>query len=83
MFWSGPGANPAAVTVCTPKPHWEIGEELGILDFECGAKLTGARFTLYRGAGARLERALINFMLDLHTGQAWLSGGAAALHGQS
>jgi seryl-tRNA synthetase len=51
----------------TPKPHWEIGEELGILDFECGAKLTGARFTLYRGSGARLERALINFMLDLHT----------------
>jgi len=53
----------------TPKPHWEIGEQLGILDFECGAKLTGARFTLYRGAGARLERALINFMLDLHTGE--------------
>jgi seryl-tRNA synthetase len=51
----------------TPRPHWEIGEDLGILDFECGAKLTGARFTLYRGAGARLERALINFMLDLHT----------------
>lgn len=50
------------------KPHWVIGEELGILDFECGAKLAGARFTLYRGAGARLERALINFMLDLHTG---------------
>jgi seryl-tRNA synthetase len=49
------------------RPHWEIGEGLGILDFECGAKLTGARFTLYRGAGARLERALINFMLDLHT----------------
>ena len=49
------------------KPHWEIGEELGILDFECGAKLTGARFTLYLGAGARLERALISFMLDLHT----------------
>ena len=53
----------------TPKPHWEIGEGLGILDFERGAKLTGARFTLYRGAGARLERALINFMLDLHTEQ--------------
>jgi seryl-tRNA synthetase len=52
-----------------PKPHWEVGEALGILDFECGAKLTGARFTLYRGSGARLERALINFMLDLHTGQ--------------
>jgi len=51
----------------TPKPHWEIGEGLGILDFERGAKLTGARFTLYRGAGARLERALVNFMLDLHT----------------
>jgi len=50
-----------------PKPHWEIGEKLGILDFETGAKITGARFTLYRGAGARLERALINFMLDLHT----------------
>jgi seryl-tRNA synthetase len=50
-----------------PKPHWEVGEELGILDFERGAKLTGARFTLYKGAGAKLERALINFMLDLHT----------------
>ncbi len=50
-----------------PKNHWDIGEQLGILDFERGAKLTGARFTLYRGAGARLERALINFMLDLHT----------------
>jgi seryl-tRNA synthetase len=51
----------------SPKPHWEVGEELGILDFERGAKLTGARFTLYKGAGAKLERALINFMLDLHT----------------
>lgn len=51
----------------TPRPHWEIGEALGILDFERGAKLAGARFTLYRGIGARLERALINFMLDLHT----------------
>jgi seryl-tRNA synthetase len=50
-----------------PKPHWDIGEELNILDFACGAKITGARFTVYRGAGARLERALINFMLDLHT----------------
>ena len=52
-----------------PKPHWEVGENLDILDFERGAKLTGARFTLYKGAGARLERALINFMLDLHTGE--------------
>jgi seryl-tRNA synthetase len=50
-----------------PKPHWDIGEALGILDFECAAKITGARFCLYKGAGARLERALINFMLDLHT----------------
>ncbi len=50
-----------------PRPHWDIGEELKILDFAAGAKLTGARFTLYRGVGARLERALINFMLDLHT----------------
>ncbi len=53
----------------TPKPHWEIGETLGILDFERGAKITGARFTLYRGGAAKLERALINFMLDLHTGE--------------
>jgi seryl-tRNA synthetase len=60
--WGEPRALPFSA-----KPHWEIGEELGILDFECGAKITGARFTLYRGAGARLERALINFMLDLHT----------------
>lgn len=52
-----------------PKPHWEVGEDLDILDFERGAKITGARFTLYKGAGARLERALINFMLDLHTGR--------------
>jgi seryl-tRNA synthetase len=50
-----------------PKPHWEIGENLNILDFARGAKITGARFTLYRGLGARLERAIINFMLDLHT----------------
>ncbi|HFB83836.1 MAG TPA: serine--tRNA ligase [Thermodesulfatator sp.] len=49
-----------------PKPHWEIGEALGILDFERAAKITGSRFVVYRGAGARLERALINFMLDLH-----------------
>jgi len=50
-----------------PRPHWEIGEELGILDFECAAKLAGSRFALYRGAGAKLERALISFMLDIHT----------------
>lgn len=50
-----------------PKSHWEIGEKLGILDFERGAKLSGSRFVLYRGGAARVERALINFMLDLHT----------------
>lgn len=50
-----------------PKEHWEIGEDLGILDFERGAKLGGSRFTIYRGAAARLERALISFMLDTHT----------------
>ena len=50
-----------------PKSHWEIGEKLGILDFERGSKLSGSRFVLYRGGAARVERALINFMLDLHT----------------
>ena len=50
-----------------PKPHWEVGEELGILDFERGAKIASSRFTLMRGPGAHLERALINLMLDLHT----------------
>jgi seryl-tRNA synthetase len=52
-----------------PQNHWDIGESLAILDFERAAKIAGARFTVYRGAGARLERALINFMLDLHTGE--------------
>jgi seryl-tRNA synthetase len=51
----------------TPKPHWELGEELGVLDLERAAKLTGARFAVYWDLGARLERALMNFMLDLHT----------------
>ena len=51
----------------TPKPHWEIGEQLGILDLERAAKLTGARFAVYWDLGAKLERALANFMLDLHT----------------
>lgn len=50
-----------------PKAHWDIGEALDILDFERAAKLSGARFTFYKGLGARLERSLINFMLDLHT----------------
>jgi seryl-tRNA synthetase len=51
----------------TPKPHWDLGPELGILDLERAAKVTGARFAVYWGAGARLERALVQFMLDLHT----------------
>jgi seryl-tRNA synthetase len=50
-----------------PKPHWELGEQLGILDLERGAKLSGARFAVYWDLGAKLERALANFMLDLHT----------------
>lgn len=52
-----------------PKPHWEIAQALGILDFERAAKVTGSRFTFYRGLGARLERALISFMMDLHSDQ--------------
>lgn len=52
-----------------PKAHWDIGEQLGILDPERAAKVTGARFTFYKGLGARIERAVINFMLDLHTGE--------------
>jgi seryl-tRNA synthetase len=51
----------------TPKPHWDLGADLAILDLERAAKVTGARFAVYWGIGARLERALINFMLDLHT----------------
>ncbi|MCI9640622.1 serine--tRNA ligase [Anaerotruncus sp. 80] len=50
-----------------PKAHWDVGEDLDILDFERAAKISGARFTVYKGLGARLERAVINFMLDLHT----------------
>ena len=66
--------NPTVRQWGTPKtfdfaarPHWEIGEALGILDFERAARMSGARFAVLMGAGARLERALINFMLDLHT----------------
>ncbi|HKJ82764.1 MAG TPA: serine--tRNA ligase, partial [Mariprofundaceae bacterium] len=50
----------------TVPPHWEVGEALGILDFEAGARLAGSRFSVLRGAGARLERALMQFMLDMH-----------------
>jgi seryl-tRNA synthetase len=55
----------------TPLNHWDIAEKLGIIDFETGAKITGARFSLMKGAGARLERALMNFMLDLHTAKGY------------
>lgn len=71
---SGPGQNrelkrwgEAPQFEFSPKNHWEIGEELEILDFARAAKIAGSRFALYRGQGALLERALINFMLDLHT----------------
>ncbi|MBF0454063.1 MAG: serine--tRNA ligase [Magnetococcales bacterium] len=63
-----PAAGDPPPLAFTPKSHWEIGEALGILDFDAGATIAGARFTVLRGAGARLSRALINFMLDLHTG---------------
>jgi len=53
----------------TPRPHWEVGERAGILDLPTAVKIAGARFALYRGLGARLERALANFFLDLHTGR--------------
>lgn len=56
----------------TPKPHWEIGEALDILDFERAAKIAGQGFTVYKGMGAKLERALINFMLDVHAMQGYL-----------
>ncbi|MHA0858265.1 serine--tRNA ligase [Paenibacillus sp. CMAA1364] len=52
-----------------PKAHWDIAQNLGILDFEAAAKVTGSRFTFYKGMGARLERALINFMMDLHSNE--------------
>ena len=54
-----------------PKAHWDLGAALGILDFETGAKITGARFTVLRGAASRLTRGLINYMLDLHTGHGY------------
>jgi seryl-tRNA synthetase len=55
----------------TPLNHWDIAEKLGIIDFETGAKIAGARFSLMKGSGARLERALMNFMLDLHTSKGY------------
>jgi seryl-tRNA synthetase len=64
--WSPEGGEPPRFSF-EPKPHWDIAEFLDIIDFDRAAKITGARFALYKGQGAQLERALINFMLDLHT----------------
>ena len=55
----------------TPEPHWDLGPKLGIIDFEQGVKLTGSRFYVLSGAGARLQRALIAWMLDLHIRQGY------------
>jgi seryl-tRNA synthetase len=66
--WSPQGGEPPKFSF-EPKPHWDLAEYLDIIDFDRAAKITGARFALYKGMGARLERALINFMLDLHTGE--------------
>jgi seryl-tRNA synthetase len=64
--WSPEGTEPPKLAF-EPKPHWDLAEYLDIIDFDRAAKITGARFALYKGMGAKLERALINFMLDLHT----------------
>jgi seryl-tRNA synthetase len=64
--WSLQGGEPQQFPF-EPKPHWDLAEYLDIIDFDRAAKITGARFALYKGMGAQLERALINFMLDLHT----------------
>jgi len=63
----------------TPRPHWELGERLGILDLERGARLAGSRFFVLRGQGARLERALINWLLDFHTRRGYLEVDPPAL----
>lgn len=60
------GGNPPKFAF-QPKPHWEVGENAGLLDLEAAARITGARFAVYKGWGARLERALANFFLDVHT----------------
>jgi len=64
--WSPQGGEPPKLSF-DPKPHWDLAEYLDIIDFDRAAKITGARFALYKGMGAQLERALISFMLDLHT----------------
>lgn len=64
--WSPQGGQPPTFSF-EPKPHWDLAEYLDIIDFDRAAKITGARFALYKGMGAQIERALMNFMLDLHT----------------
>ncbi len=65
----------------TPQPHWDLGPKLGILNFDQGVKITGSRFYVLSGAGARLQRALIAFMLDLHIRQGYYRK-IHALHGE-
>jgi seryl-tRNA synthetase len=62
-----PAGAPLPTFDFTPKPHWDLGPEQGLIDFERGVKLSGSRFYLLNGWGARLQRALIQFMLDFHT----------------
>ena len=65
-----------------PKPHWDLGADLGMFDFERGAKISGSGFPLFKGKGAKLERALIQFMLDLHTEEHGYTEIAPAVHVQ-
>lgn len=64
-------APPLGRPASTPQPHWEIGQRLGILDFDRASRVSGSRFVFYRGLGARLERALANFMMDHHAGRGY------------
>ena len=75
------GARPELGGMNKPREHFEIGEALGLMDFETAAKISGARFVVLKGALARLERALEQFMLDLHTSRARLRGGRAPIAG--
>ncbi len=75
------GDKPVFPEGFTPKEHFDIGEALGLMDFEAAARMSGARFVVLKGKLARLERALAQFMLDLHTGRARLSGSRTALAG--
>ena len=80
MWWSDGGR--AREFDFTPLPHWDLGPKLGIINFDQGVKITGSRFYVLSGAGARLQRALIAWMLDLHIRQGYREK-YTALHGQS